>query len=187
MRKIAILALLIAAVFITACNAIPATGDTAEQFLSAGNQMPAAPTGYQTVNADTIQGTLTAAAQAANLSTANLFGAAAVNRIETLVNCYRDVGAIDAKGYFSITEAGGGVAVVVNNTRIVNNLVQCINETAGGRNSNPSAQNAFQPCVKTGTFNVTEGEITNNFTYMYVGTTPTLCASFQTHFANKGG
>ncbi len=184
MRKFAMLALLVLMAVTTACSAVPPTGDTSTQFLSAQNQMPAV-SGYTTVNADSIQGALTAAATAANLTIANLFGAALVNRVDTLATCYRDVGAIDIKGYFSVIEAGGGMALLINNDRIANNLVQCIAETAG---RGTDAQDAsFQPCVKGGSFQATEGSVTNTFSYIYIGSTPTLCNAFQAHFAAKGG
>jgi len=187
MRKFTILAFLLLATVITACSAVPATGDTSNQALSAQSQMPEV-AGYSTVNADSIQGAINAAATAASLSTANLFGAAAINRIDAFVACYRDVGAIDVKGYFSITEAGGGVAAVINNDRVANNLVQCVAQAAGNRNGNNQAQGAeFQPCVKGGSFQVTAGDVTNTFSYVYMGSTPTLCNGFQAHFAAKGG
>lgn len=184
MRKFAALALLIIlAAFTAACNAVPATGDTSTDALSAQSQMPPLPNTYIEIPATTLQSILDTTLTGANLTTGNLLGAAAVNRITTLVECFRDVGAVDFKGYASVQEAGGGVVIIINTTRVSNNLLSCISQTFGGRNSGPSAQSAFEPCVKNGTFTVQD----NNFTYLYVGTTPTLCSSFQTHFASKGG
>lgn len=188
MQKFVVIALLLVAALTTACAAVvPDTGDTANQFLSAQNQMPPPPNGYQTVDADSIQSALSAAATAANLSAANVFGAAAVNRIDALVSCYRDVGAVDVKAYFSIMEAGGGVAVVINNDRIANNLVQCVTEALGRDRGARALDSAFQPCVKGGSFQAKEGDVTNTFSYMYVGSTPNLCNAFQAHFTSKGG
>jgi|GEM_PF-901672 len=183
MRKFATLVLLLVVAVTAACSAVPATGDTATQYLSAQSQMPAAPRGYTQVNAESIQGALSAAATATSLSTANLLGAGLVNRVDALVSCYRDVGAIDVKAYYSILEAGGGVAIVINNNRVANNLVQCIAQAAGGMSPQDAA---FPPCVIGGSFSATEGEITNAFSFIYIGSTPNLCNSFQAHFAGKG-
>ena len=147
MRRITVFVLLLITAAMTACAALPPTGDRDDQVLSAQNQMPLAPDGYQTVQGDSVQATLNAAATAANLSTANLLGVALVNRIDALATCYRDVGAIDARAYFSLRDAGGGIAIVINNDRITNNLIQCINEAAGARFR---SQDAFQPCVSKG-------------------------------------
>lgn len=182
MRRITVLVLLLLTAAMTACAALPPTGDTDDQVLSAQNQMPPAPSGYQTVQGDSVQAALNAAATAANLSTANLLGAALVNRIDALATCYRDVGALDARAYFSLTEAGGGVAIVINNDRIANNLIQCVNEAAGARFR---SQDAFQPCVSSGTFTASDAGLTNTFTYIYAGSTPTLCNAFQSHFTNR--
>ncbi|MCU0465233.1 MAG: hypothetical protein MUF38_11770 [Anaerolineae bacterium] len=183
MRRITVLVLLLLTVALTAaCSAIPPTGDTDDQALSAQNQMPPAPDGYQTIQADSIQSAMTAAATAANLSTVNLLGAALVNRIDALATCYRDVGALDARAYVSLRDAGGGIAIVINNNRITDNLIQCVNEAAGARFR---SQDAFQPCVSNGTFTASDNGLTNTFTYIYAGSTPALCTAFQNHFANR--
>jgi hypothetical protein len=187
MRKFTAITLLILAAFTTACSAVvPSTGDTAAQPLSAQSQMPSVPSGYLEIPADSIQTLLNTSITGANVSVGNLLGAGVVNRIDALVTCYREVGAIDFKGYASVQDAGGGLAVVINTSRVTDNLLACIAQAAGARSSS-SAQSAFQPCVKTGAFKVESNGITNDFTYLYVGTTPNLCNAFQTHFTNKGG
>lgn len=185
MRRITVFVLLLLTTALTAaCAAVPPTGDNANQVLSAQNQMPPVPSGYQTMQGDSIQAALNAAATAANLGTGNLLGVALTNRVDALVACYRETGAVDARVYYSIQDAGGGLAVVVNNDRLANNLIQCVNEAAGARFR---SQDAFQPCVSNGTFTVSDSGLTNTFTYIYMGSTPTLCTAFQNHFNALSG
>jgi hypothetical protein len=162
--------------------AVPPTGDTANQFLSAQQQMPGDISGYLVIQADTIQAAVATAAQAAGIATTQILGAAVVNRLDALVTCYREVGAVDAKIYVSPTEPGAGVAVIINNDRIANNLLQCAAQAAGAR----SQDAGFQPCVQGGTFQRTEGAVTNTFSFIYAGSTPTLCNAFNAHFVGRG-
>jgi hypothetical protein len=183
MPRLAFVALLLTALLVSACAAVPPTGDNAQQFLSAQTHIPPPPAGYQTLSGDSLQTTLSGALTAAGLGTGNVLGAALANRADALATCYREVGALDLRGYYKIgtRDAGAGVALVVNVDRITGNFVQCVTQAAG-----VSAQSAdFQPCIVGGQFSATEGSITNNFTYMYAGSTPELCAHFASYFAGK--
>lgn len=172
-----LLCILVAA---TGCDAIGRTDDSKTDAEAAQSLMPTF-TGYTSLPTENIQDAITKVIGAGTLATGNPLGAAATARIDAMITCYRDVGAVDARVFVSNTLENGlpvaGVLGVVNNTRLVTNFLEC--SVDPGRDSGPTAQSAEpQPCTGTGNLTV-NGE---SITYLYVASSQTLCTKFEDHF-----
>jgi hypothetical protein len=116
--------------------------------------------------------------------TGNPIMVALVERVDTLLDCYREVGAVDAKVYLEKPETMGevrapiaGVLLVINQDRVVENFASCITTM-------PFAQKAsVEFCSGFGTFEFEDDTIH----YFYGATNTPLCDMFQTHFSAYGG
>lgn len=170
--------LLIAALFfVVGCGAIGSTGQDSSDPAAVQQYFPTV-NGYSSTPANDIVQAITTVTQGASLATGNLLSAAAINRLQALIECYREVGAVDARVYTrtSIPPVAGAL-VIVNQDRATENFMNCATGGAQSRSLEP------QPCLGQGSFTA------NNDTYMYVfaASDQELCNSFQTHFAQYSG
>lgn len=184
MRKY-LLWLLAVTLMMTACtfslNTGP-TGDTANQSTSAQAFLPDI-SGYSRSDADSIGDAITSVGGGASLITGNPALAAAIVKIDDMIQCYQNTGAVAANVYTQIDLASVlqgeipriGVLAVINEDRISRNFLNCALSGSSGF----SAQSAtIEPCFGSGSLQ-REGETIH---YLYAATAPGLCSSFQLHF-----
>ena len=162
------------------------TGDTANQETSAQNFLPDI-SGYNRTNADSISDAITSVGGGASVISGNLPLSAAIAKIDDMIQCYQDVGAVAANVYtqsdISSVLQGEiprlGALAVVNQDRLTRNLLNCALSGSEGFSAQTAA---IEPCFGSGTF-VRNGE---TIAYLYAATAPGLCSSFQAHFDTFG-
>ncbi len=190
MRKsVTILVLLVAAVLISACSLpttggsgggiVPTTGDTSSDPSAVQQFLPNIP-GYVATDADSIVDAVTAVGGGASLITGNPVTAALITQIDSMIQCYQNVGAVGARVYTQADISSvlqGQVPVVgalalVNQNRVVNNFLQCALSGVQAFSAQAAEQ---QPCSGSGQF------VVNNETilYVYAATDQALCTQFQ--------
>jgi hypothetical protein len=158
-------------------------GDTANDPAAAQSFLPTIP-GYTATDADSITDALAAAGVGGSLLTGNAPLAAVVSRLDAMMSCYQNVGAIAARVYTQVDIASVvqgqipkiGALAVINEDRIERNFLSCALGTGGGA----SAQGAgsLEPCGSSGTITVNNERIH----YVFGATTPELCTIFQQQF-----
>ncbi|MDZ4766766.1 MAG: hypothetical protein SGI73_19685 [Chloroflexota bacterium] len=156
------------------------TGDSASDPASAERFLPTL-VGYTSHNVDSITSAITAAGGTAALFTGNVLVAGAITQIDSMISCYRSVGAVAARVYTENNIAqllGGqvpkvGALAIINQDRLANNFLSCA--TGGGAGGETRSQDAsVQPCAGSGTF--TSGGETLH--YLYAASNPELCSAF---------
>lgn len=170
---------------LTACELnIPETGDQNTDAEAAQSFLPTIQ-GYTTHSTTTVQDAIVSALGGASLLTANPVQAALVAKIDGMVDCYRDVGAFEARAYvenLSNLDAArlpiAGVLAVVNQNRVRENFLACAAQTPldglfGAQSAEP------EPCYGSGTFNFAGDTIS----YIYAATDTPLCDIFAQYFA----
>ena len=156
------------------------TGDT-NQDTAAAQQFIPSPSGYAEHETDNIQDAIATTLGGAGALTGNIPQAAIVAQINNMVNCYREVGAFDAKMHIqNVTLSDmqtpvAGVVAVVNADRVTSNFVSCANPANNTRSQSASLVN---PCFDSGTFEA-EGD---TFLYFYGATDAPLCLAYGAHF-----
>lgn len=144
--------------------------------------------GYSQTNADSITDAITTAGGGAAILTGNAVAAAAVAQIDSMVQCYQNVGAVAANVYTQANLANiiqgemprVGAVAVVNQDRLANNLLNC---ALGGQSQMRMQSAAIEPCAGSGNF-TSDGQTLH---YLYAGTDPEFCSTVQQHFAGYGG
>lgn len=180
-RKLIILTLL-SFLLLAACES---TGDTTEDPEAVQNFFPQVP-GYNMQQTTNIQDAVTTAMSAAGISSGNLVGMGVVIKLDDFVDCYREVGAFDARVYVEqpsddmiqegVRPPRAGVVVLVNQNRLMDNLMPCMARAPSGPFS---AQDATpEPCYGNGEFVFNE----DTFGYLYAATDQPLCDQYQQHF-----
>jgi hypothetical protein len=184
MRIRVVVLMLIALLALTACGAggsLISTGDTSQDQEAAQNYVPASIPGYNVTDATSVSDALTQAGTAGSLLTGNPAVAGLIVQLDSMITCYRNVGAVAARVYTQQDAnllAGEiprfGVVAVVNTTRLQRNLLECV------LSSGPQAQSAdaIQPCGGSGSFVVNN----ENLQYVFAATNPELCQVFQSNF-----
>ncbi len=174
------LLLLVMLALIAACQP---TGDTASDTEAAGNYLPNIAT-YNRNETNDVNDALATVAGGTALLTGNPILAGAVAKLNDVINCYEDVGAIASAVYTPTQIIGSeipaiGIVAVINNTRIESNFFQCL---AGQRAGNGiSAQSAeLEPCTGSGNFIINNEQLS----YIFAATNDALCATFEQHFEN---
>jgi len=165
------------------CSLVSPTGDTKNDPTAAQNFLPTI-VGYTATDAGNIASTLAKVAGGANLLSGNIVFAALVTKIDGMIQCYQNVGAITARIYtqsaIDITNPeipGVGALAILNEDRLKDNFLAC----ALGSNQGFSAQSAdLEPCFGVGDFQVA-GE---TLRYMYAASKPELCQLFEQHFTS---
>ncbi len=157
------------------------TGDTASDPAAAQSFVPATLPGYNVTAATDILAELEKVGVGASVVTGNVPLAAAIAKLEGMISCYRNVGAIEARLY---TEAKPntiipkiGVLAVINTTRLQRNLLSCA-VSLGTDGVGAQAVGEIQLCASSGSKEV-NGE---SLQYIYAATSPELCATFQQPF-----
>ena len=158
------------------------TGHTSEDAAAAQSFFPNLAR-YSTQETGNVQDAIVTALGGSALLTGNIIQAALVQRVDALLDCYRDRGAIDAKIYTEnvdqLQEARvpiAGVLAVINQDRVFDNFAGCL--------LSPHAQSAEpEPCSDHGSFTF-EGD---TILYIYAATDTPLCSLFEQHFAAYGG
>ena len=160
------------------------TGNEADDAKSAQRLLPNL-ANYSATNVDTTVDGAFAAVGGAALMGGQIGITAAIAKVEQILQCFQDRGAIAAKFYqesdSTLTAPKVGAALVINQSRINQELINC---ALGGQEDNASAQ-AFniEPCASAGTF-AYEGDTVS---YVYAASHADVCAIFQLHFDNLAG
>lgn len=178
MRRLVFILLASLATLLVACDTIAApTGDTSTDVDSAQNQLPSF-ANYAQTDAQNVKEALTRAIQAGSLATGNLISAGILERLNTMADCFADVGALAGRVYTSLNPPAAGLLVVVNNERITSNFMQCA-VNPGARAQMRSA--VVEPCASAGTY--TDNNIT--YSYIYASSDPSMCGSFEEWLGTK--
>jgi len=177
--------LILALTLLTACDLVTSTGDSAADPEAAQRFLPQI-VGYDATSADNIIDALTAAGGSASLITGNLPVTALVAKLDTMIQCYQDVGAVSANiDLLNPKVPILAVLAVVNQERLQNNLLACALGSADTREFSAQAVE-IQPCVGSGEFKIND----ETLSYIYAATDQLLCSAFETHFnsirANQG-
>lgn len=160
------------------------TGNSANDALSAQRLLPNL-AAYTATNVDTTMDGAFAALGGAALVGGQVGITAAVAKVEQVLQCFQDRGAIAAR-FYSETETDGslpqiGAALVINQSRINQEMINC---ALGGQEEAVNAQAIdIEPCASAGAFEY-EGD---RISYVYVGSHPDVCALYQLHFDNLAG
>ncbi len=167
---------------LTGCQLVPGTGDKSTDAAAAQNFLPLAIPGYNVTEATSIVDALSKVGASASLVTGNLPLTGAIAKLDNMIQCYQNTGAVASRVYTEQTISGAGIPkigalAVINTTRLQRNFVQCAINLAGG-NSAQGVGAEIQPCGGSGSF------VVNNETleYVYGATTPELCSTFQRQF-----
>jgi hypothetical protein len=157
------------------------TGDTSTD-PSAAQQLLPNLAGYNRTNAESLTSAVTSISGGAALISGNPVLAALITRIDTMMQCYQNVGAVAASVYTQVdlgqVIAGQmprlGAVAVINQDRLSRNFLNCI---VGGGGASAQAV-SIEPCGGSGS------KVINNetITYLYGGTDPGFCISVQQHF-----
>ena len=157
------------------------TGNSANDTLSAQRLLPNL-AAYTATNVDTSMDGAFAAMGGAALMGGQVGITAAIAKLEQVLQCFQDRGALAAK-FYSQTETDGGLphvgaALVINQSRINQEMINC---ALGGQEETITSQNVnLEPCANAGTFTYED----NTISYVYVGSHPDVCALYELHFNN---
>lgn len=178
LRKMMLLiGVLAAALLLAACD----TDDSSSDSAAAQNLQPNL-TGYDVQNPDNVIDTFSGGIGAAALAAGNIPLAAAIERVNTTLQCLQDVGAVDARIYTQTENVNiipqAGVSLIVNQTRVERNILGCVTESP----ISAQATLEIQPCADAGSFTFEE----ENYFYAYIGAGDQLCAALQTHYNSLG-
>lgn len=162
----------------TACSD---TGNTANDALSAQRLLPNL-AAYTATDVDTTMDGAFAALGGAALVGGQVGLTAAVAKVEQVLQCFQDRGALAAK-FYSETQSDGqlpklGAVLVINQSRINQEMINC---ALGGQEDSMSSQAInIEPCASAGTLEYQGDRIS----YVYVGSHSDVCALYQLHFDN---
>lgn len=161
-------------------GAVPTTGDTQFDPSAAQRFIPNLSNyGYTATDAANITSAISSLGGSASLITGDPVVAGIISQIDSMITCYRNVGAVAARIYTpanlgSILQGqvpSLGVLAVINTNRIADNLLQC---ALGGNQAMSAQSTALQPCAGSGSF-VRDGE---TLTYVFAATDQNLCQLF---------
>ena len=160
------------------------TGNSANDALSAQRLLPNL-AAYTATNVDTTMDGAFAALGGAALFGGQVGITAAIAKLEQVLQCFQDRGAIAAKFYSENDPQGGipavGAALVINQSRINQEMINC---ALGGQEDSMSAHAIdIEPCASAGSFDY-EGD---RISYVYVGSESAVCTLYQQHFDNLAG
>ena len=175
--------LLIAVVALTACSLTGETGDSSTDAAAAQSFVPDLP-GYTEHTTDNLRDTLTGLLGGAGVLTGNPVQALLVAKVDDLIDCYQDVGALEAKIYTQNVDLSeiaipiGGVLAVVNQDRVRDNFLSCLLRPPNAGLFGAQAAEP-EPCFGYGTFTFEEETIS----FVYAATDQPLCTAFNQFFA----
>ncbi|MBC7811173.1 MAG: hypothetical protein H7175_08505 [Burkholderiales bacterium] len=182
MSKINTVLLLVVVALLSACGlaGTPSGSNTdagaAQRFLPTIN-------GYTQTDANNVREAISSVGEGATAIIGRPEVSLVIDRIDSALSCYNNVGAVAARVYTQadlLQLAQGelpkiGALAVVNEQRLIENLLAC----AVNPNGFSAQAAAIEPCGGSGRFAVGD----ENISYVYVATTPELCATFENSFA----
>ncbi len=175
------------ALFSLALPLLAGCGDTGNEANDANSAQRLLPNivNYSASDVDTTIDSAFAAVGGAALMGGQIGITAAIAKVEQVLQCFQDRGAIAARFYqesdTTLTAPKVGGALVINQTRVNQELINC---ALGGQEDSASAQAfSIEPCASAGTISY-EGDTVS---YVYVGSHTDVCAAFQLHFDNLAG
>jgi hypothetical protein len=175
-KPIYLIALLLITLLVAACDPTD-TNDSANDAAAAQQYIPH-PAGYAEHPTDNIQDAIANTLAGAGIVTGNPVQGVLINQISSFVDCYRDVGAFDARVHVqninvsAVNTPVAGVVGVINQDRIVSNFLNCATPL---RSQTLDAPN---PCAGGGSFEAAG----DTFTFIYAASSPELCSIYQAHF-----
>lgn len=186
MRSMSLLGLMIV-LLLAACDTLPAvdvvptTGDTASDAASAQALLPnLTGQGYTSTEASSIADALASVGGGGSALAGNVAVAAAIAKIDEMITCYENVGAVAARVYtrtnvVELTQGQipqVGAMAVINRDRLARNLLPCaLNTNQGGFRAQSAG---VEPCGGSGSVE-RDGETLD---YVYAATDPALCTLF---------
>ena len=178
------MALILCLIVISGCSLVAPTGDTKDDPTAVQSFIPEI-AGYNKSDADSIVDAISSVSGGASLLSGNAVLAGVVAKIDDMINCYQEVGAVTAQIYsqktFDITNLdipAVGTLAIINQDRLKDNFLACALSTT---TEEFSAQGVtLEPCVGSGEFKVGD----ETLSYLYAATAPELCALFDQHFAS---
>lgn len=174
LKKFALI--LIIALSLTACSAAGTPTGSASDSNSAQSVLPDL-ADYQEIETTNIQDALTTAGIGSSLATGNPIAAGAITRLDQIMDCYQNVGAVSARVYVKALPPVAGAVAVINEDRLQRNLLACA--------VNPDGARALSVDICSGSGRFTyQGD---SFTYIYGGTDASLCDSVVAHFTGLDG
>lgn len=187
-KRSLIVILMLALLGLTGCALGTETGHTSGDAPAAQSFFPNVP-GYNVQATNSVQDAIVTALGGASLLSGNPIQAALVMQVDRVIDCYRDVGAVDARIYVeqlsnldSVRVPVAGVLAVINQDRVRDNFLACISQTPlDGMFRSQAAQP--EPCYGSGTFRFGNDTIS----YLFAATDRPLCQSFEAHFRQFGG
>ncbi len=182
MKPLRILALL--SLLLPVLAACSETGNIANDATSAQRLLPNLAT-YNATEVDATVDDAFAAVGGAALAGGQISVTAAITKLEQILQCFQDKGAIAARYYqgenSSLMAPRVGAALVINQSRLNQELINC---ALGGQNNNANAQVvSIDPCADAGSLSYGGDTIS----YVYVGSHSDVCKLFQLHFDNLSG
>ncbi|HEX2620235.1 MAG TPA: hypothetical protein VHL11_08815 [Phototrophicaceae bacterium] len=178
MTKKLTLMVVFAVMLIAGCGAVGNTGQTSNDANAVQQFFPTV-SGYNTSSVNDIVQAITTVTGGISVATGNPLGAVAIAKLTSMIDCYRSVGAVDARIYTQVKVPPVlGAVAIVNQNRVADNFLSC----ATGGKAGAGAQGATadpQPCIGSGSFVRND----NTFLYIYAASDQSLCTSFDTHFA----
>ncbi len=175
-------ALIICLIAISGCSLVASTGDSKTDATAAQNFIPEI-AGYNMSDADSIVDAVSSVSGGASLLSGNAVLAGAVAKIDDMINCYQEVGAVTAQIYtqktFDITNLdipSAGVLAIINQDRLKDNFLACA-LNSGSQDFSAQAV-TLEPCMGSGEFKAGDETIS----YLYAATTPGLCELYEQHF-----
>lgn len=170
-KRLLTIVVVIFALFVAACQP---TGTRDDQG-SAQNLQPAL-TGFRTQDLDVGADAILTTAAGGSLATGNVPLAAAIQRGDALLQCLQNTGSLSGLMYIEenpniIPQVGA--SMVINKTRMANNVLSCLTEGGFGAQSV-----SLEPCAAQGEFTVG----TDQYWFAYVGAGEAICAGFEAHY-----
>ena len=162
------------------------TGDTSSQTTSAQSFLPDI-AGYTRTDANSITSAITSLGGGASLISGNPALAAGIAKIDDMIQCYQNVGAVSANIYTedNIGQVlqgqvpSVGALAVVNQDRLGRNFLSC---ALSGSQAFSAQSATIEPCFGSGSF-VKDNE---TISFLYAATAPGLCQAFDTFFKAQG-
>ena len=174
--------MLILILALTACSLSGETGDDDRDDEAAQSFVPNL-TGYDLHETDNLQDTMAAAAGGASVLTGNVVVGLLIQRVDSLIDCYREVGAVEAVLYTERIDVSnprvpiGGALAVINQDRVRDNFLACVTDIGMGVFGAQAAEP--EPCYGYGTFDFSGDTIS----FIYAATDQPLCDALGGHFA----
>lgn len=155
------------------CGLVPGLGDQATSEPPAAEMLPDLP-GYAVVEGQTLTDYISKLSGGAALLAAQPELTATIAAVDSIIQCYQEVGAARARLYSNMSNplSSGTVAIADRNALMdPKNLFKCVVPVGLGVQS---VETGLKPC----TANYTLAKGGNEFYILYAGTTPEICQAF---------